>query len=142
MLTYKWIDLNTDFERKYGMKKDISKPVADEDMTTLLEFIGDEGTDEDERYLANHWLAKFNRYRDKNPRAEDSKPKRKVVPIDRLKANAAGPQIKASKAKVCGVYFNFYILILFLIFIIIIYYCYRSRFQVEIKNQYLIEPKV
>ena len=103
VLSYKWIDINTDFERKYGMKKDISKQVAEEDLTTLIEFIGAECTDEDEKYLANTWLDKFNRYWEKNPRAEHSKPKRKIVPMDRLKANAAGPQIKASKAKVCGV---------------------------------------
>ena len=101
MLTYKWIDINSDFETKYGMRKEIAKPVADEDMTKLIEFIGDDCTDEDEKYLANLWLAKFNHYWDKNPRAENSKPKRKVVPVDRLKA-AVGPQVKkASKAKVC-----------------------------------------
>ena len=99
-MSYKWIDLNTDFESKYGLRKEIAKPVDEADMQTLLDFIAADCTDEDERYLANLWLSKFNSFWDKNPRAENSKPKRKIVPIDRLQVKA-GPKTKSSKAKVC-----------------------------------------
>ena len=56
------MELNTRLETVYGAKAKISKKVSDEDMATVLNFIGDDETNEDDRFLANLWLDKFKNF--------------------------------------------------------------------------------
>ena len=56
------MELNTRLETVYGAKATISKKVSEEDMASVLNFIGDDETNEDERFLANLWLDKFKNF--------------------------------------------------------------------------------
>ena len=53
------MELNTHLETVYGAKAKISKKVSDEDMITVLNFMCDDETNDDDRFLANLLLIKF-----------------------------------------------------------------------------------
>ena len=59
------MELNRHFVKTYGTKKKLNKPALDEDLQKLLDFISDEGTDDEERQLANLWLTKFRSFKGK-----------------------------------------------------------------------------
>jgi hypothetical protein len=62
--------LNSRLETNYGAKARVYKRVSEEDMTCLMDFICDNETNRQERFLANLWLSKFSYFWETNVRSE------------------------------------------------------------------------
>ncbi len=70
-----WEELNRSFETKYGVARKIKGPPLDKDFSRLMNFLSDANSTEDDKFLSNIWLDKFNHWRDTVPEGIDSNKK-------------------------------------------------------------------
>ena len=93
------------------MYKKIKGPPLDKDFARLMNFLSSNESSEDDIFLANLWLEKFNLYRDTNPPRDDtnkriSKPLKRFVPTEDVASPPAivkstrAPALKATIPKV------------------------------------------
>ena len=93
------------------MYKKIKGPPLDKDFARLMNFLSSNESSEDDIFLANLWLEKFNLYRDTNPPRDDtnkrvSKPLNRFAPTEDVSSPPAivkstrAPALKATIPKV------------------------------------------